>query len=69
MSNDNEQRSKSPFLTTEEAADYLRVERRTLDNWRWAGLGPNWRKHGGRIVYHIDDLIAFSNRGRGQAYA
>lgn len=54
----------SPFLTVNEAAEYLRLERRTLDNWRWAGLGPDWRKHGGRVVYHIDDLRAFSD-GKG----
>ena len=60
---------QSPFYTVEEAAAFLRVEPRTLDNWRWAGLGPKYRKHGGRIVYHIDDLTAFSERGRGFSHA
>ena len=34
----------------------------TLDNLRWIGTGPKFRKHGGRIVYHIDDLEAWSEK-------
>ncbi|HBL93040.1 MAG TPA: DNA-binding protein [Hyphomonas sp.] len=56
-------RLPSPFLTTDEAARFLRLERRTLDNWRWAGLGPPFRKHGGKVVYHETDLVRFSERG------
>ena len=43
--NDN---SDNPFLTVGEAADYLRLKKRTLDNMRWTGTGPKFRKHGGR---------------------
>jgi len=50
----------SPFFTCHEAAIYLRVEPRTLDNWRSSGIGPTYRKHGGRVVYHIDELIKYS---------
>lgn len=50
----------SPFLDTAEAAAYLRLKKRTLDNMRWLGTGPSYRKHGGRICYHIDDLEAWS---------
>jgi hypothetical protein len=51
---------ESPFLTTREAANYLRVSERTLQNWRYASLGPVYRKHVGVIVYHVDDLLNFS---------
>ena len=51
----------TPFLDTEEAADYLRLKKRTLDNMRWLGTGPRYRKHGGRIRYHIEDLQAWSS--------
>lgn len=51
----------TPFLDTEEAADYLRLKKRTLDNMRWLGTGPRYRKHGGRIAYHIEDLQAWSD--------
>jgi len=51
---------KSPFLTSQEAADYLRLSYKTLNNMRWREEGPNYRKHGGRVVYHIKDLDHWS---------
>ena len=63
MSQDPLKPSKSPFLTRNEAAEFLRVEPRTLDNWRSAGTGPTFRKHGGRVVYHQSELESFSDRG------
>lgn len=51
-----------PFLTTQEAADLVRIKRRTLDNLRWQGLGPKFRRHGGRIVYRRSDLLAWSEQ-------
>ena len=53
-------REKSPFLTTKEAANYLRISVRTMENWRWSNDGPEYRKHGGTVVYHIDDLNDYS---------
>ena len=49
-------------MTTEEAAQFLRLGKRTLDNMRWRGEGPKYRKHGGRIRYHIDRLKEWSER-------
>lgn len=54
----------SPFLDVKEAAAYLRLKKRTLDNMRWQGVGPRFRKHGGRVVYHRDDLKAWSEGAR-----
>ena len=51
---------QSPFLTTQEAASYLRISARTMENWRWSNDGPEYRKHGGTVVYHLEDLNAFS---------
>lgn len=51
-----------PFLTIAEAAELLRVKQRTLDNLRWHGQGPRFRRHGGRIVYHRDELLAWSEQ-------
>ena len=45
----------NPFLTIDETAELLRVNRRTLDNLRWQDDGPPFRRHGGRIVYHRDE--------------
>lgn len=55
--------NQSPFLTADEAAVFLRIQARTLRNWRWKGAGPAYRKHGGRVVYHRQDLERFSERG------
>ncbi len=53
----------SPFLNTNEASRFLRLKPKTLINRRALGLGPRYRKHGGRVVYHIDDLINWSRAG------
>ncbi len=55
---------QSPFLRLSEAAAFLRLDPRTLDNMRQRGTGPLYSKHGGRVVYHRDDLVAWSNENR-----
>ena len=60
-------RSRSPFLTTEEAAAFLRLKKHTLENMRWQGTGPKFRKHGGRILYHRAELVKWSEEGRRQS--
>jgi hypothetical protein len=52
--------NQNPFLNVREAGDFLRLKRRTLDNMRWMGTGSTFRKHGGRIFYHIDELKEWS---------
>jgi hypothetical protein len=37
---DDDDNDDSPFLTIDETAKLLRVNRRTLDNLRWSGDGP-----------------------------
>jgi hypothetical protein len=54
----------SPFLTADEAAEFLRLRPHTLANMRSQQVGPAYSKHGGRVVYHIDDLIAWSRENR-----
>lgn len=51
----------SPFLSVLEAAAYLGLGRQTLDNFRWAGGGPLYRKHGGRVLYKREDLDKWSD--------
>jgi hypothetical protein len=41
-----EDANQNPFRTVREAGDYLRLKKRTLDNMRWMGTGPSFRKHG-----------------------
>ncbi|MGH1350232.1 MAG: hypothetical protein ACRBBN_05415 [Methyloligellaceae bacterium] len=51
---------ETPFLGPDTAADYLLMSPSTLRNHRFMGTGPVFRKHGGLIVYHIDDLNKWS---------
>lgn len=51
------------FLRTKEAATYLSLSARTLEKHRTYGTGPAYRKLGGRVVYAIDDLDAWTELG------
>ena len=51
------------FLRTKEAAQFLSLSARTLEKHRTYGTGPAYRKLGGRVVYAIDDLEAWTERG------
>jgi excisionase family DNA binding protein len=50
----------SPFLSTDQAAHFIGLSRRTLEKMRVHGGGPQYRKHGRYVRYHIDDLDAWS---------
>lgn len=50
----------STLLTTEQAAAFLGLSPRTLEDWRLRGGGPVFRKLGSRLVrYSPSDLTAF----------
>lgn len=51
------------YLRTPEAARFLSLSGRTLEKHRTYGTGPAYHKLGGRVVYSIDDLQAWANRG------
>ena len=51
------------FLRTPEAARFLSLSGRTLEKHRTYGTGPAYHKLGGRVVYAIDDLKAWADRG------
>lgn len=44
------------FLTTVEAAKYLRLSIRTLEKCRYLGGGPRFRKFGRIVRYTVADL-------------
>lgn len=49
-------------LTTKEAARYLTISPRTLEDWRYrGGGGPPFRLLGRSVRYAVSDLIAFMN--------
>ena len=50
-------------LRTPEAARFLGLSGRTLEKHRTYGTGPRYSKLGGRVVYRLDDLQAWVERG------
>ena len=51
------------YLRTPEAARFLGLSGRTLEKHRTYGTGPRYAKLGGRVVYRLDDLQAWVDRG------
>jgi hypothetical protein len=50
----------SPFLNTAQAAFYVGLSLKTLEIMRSEHRGPEFRRHGRYIRYHIDDLDTWS---------
>lgn len=51
------------LLRTTEAGRFLGLSGRTLEKHRTYGTGPTYRKIGGRVVYAIDDLQTWADKG------
>lgn len=47
------------LLTEQDAAAYLSISPKTLQQWRWAGRGPDHQKLGRAVRYRISVLDAF----------
>src|SRR3546814_6441689 len=50
-------------LRTKEAAHYIGLSARTLEKHRTYGTGPAYRKVGGRVLYALEDLRGWADRG------
>ena len=51
----------TPFLSTEQAAFYLGLSARKMQQMRASGTGPPFRRHSRFVRYHIDDLNSWSS--------
>ncbi|WP_419809207.1 helix-turn-helix transcriptional regulator [Sphingomonas sp.] len=47
------------FLNQNELAERLGIADRTLEAWRWKGVGPAFHRIGGSVRYSIDDIEAY----------
>jgi predicted DNA-binding transcriptional regulator AlpA len=47
------------ILTTDEAAEYIRFSKSSLESWRSAGEGPRITKLRGKVFYRVSDLDAW----------
>jgi hypothetical protein len=34
---------------------------RTLEAWRWRGIGPNYLKLNGRVAYRVEDVVEWES--------
>lgn len=55
--------STQRLLRTPDAALLLGLSARTLEKHRCFGTGPVYRKLGGRVVYRVEDLVAWADQG------
>ena len=56
------------ILDTDEAASFLRLSGRTLEDYRSKKKGPAYSVFGNRVVYLRDDLLAFTRSKRVETY-
>jgi hypothetical protein len=42
-----------------ELARRWKISPRTLERWRWQRRGVVWMKVGGRVIYRLEDVLAF----------
>ena len=60
-------RSDEPkYLTAKELIDRWRgrISASTLATWRYKGRGPVFVKIGGRVLYPLQDVVAYEEKGR-----
>ena len=46
-------------LLTVQLSDRWHMSTRTLEQWRWKGIGPRYLKIGGRVLYRLEDIEAY----------
>ena len=48
----------SPLLTPDELVERWKgsVKVRTLEQWRYKGIGPKYTKIGQKVMYHLTDI-------------
>jgi hypothetical protein len=56
--------STPSHLNQIELARRWKISPRTLERWRWVRQGPAYIKVGGRVVYLLDDVLAFEAANR-----
>jgi predicted site-specific integrase-resolvase len=57
------------FLNQSRLASRWHLSPRTLERWRWKGEGPAYLKLGGRVVYRIEDILAYEQARERQSTA
>lgn len=61
MTDEAKRSLEATYLTTGQAADYLKLSCFCLEKMRSRGGGPRFRRHGRRVVYAVAELDAWSD--------
>ena len=62
-------REEDILLSSDEAAGYLRVTTRSLENWRRRGIGPRTVQIGGCLRYPLPGLRQYVQEGEASGKA
>lgn len=49
------------FINQVQLARRWHLSPRTLERWRWEGIGPHYLKIGGRVVYSLTEVEEYEN--------
>ncbi len=52
------------YLTPQQLAKRWQFSHKTLEKWRYQGIGPRYTKVGKRLLYAMPDIVAFEQQGR-----
>jgi len=53
---------KRRLITETELAEMWGISQSTIQHWRSTGIGPLYKKLGGKIRYALEDVIAYEER-------
>ncbi len=56
---DNRPTTSVRHLLQIELARRWKLSPRTLERWRWQGIGPQYLRVGGRILYRLEDIETY----------
>lgn len=57
------QRIDDPLLTTRELSQLIRINEKTLTNWRYLHIGPPYVRFGRRVFYRHSAVTAYLTSG------
>ena len=49
------------LMTQSQLGQRWHLSPRTLERWRWEGIGPIHLKIGGRVLYRLEDIEAYES--------
>ncbi|WP_338101388.1 helix-turn-helix transcriptional regulator [Mycolicibacter arupensis] len=56
-----------PYLLRKQLADRWEMSPRTLENWAVEGKGPRFCRFGRRVLYRLEDVLAYEREVYGES--